>query len=164
MNKIIQIGNLTRDPESRVIPSGKTVCSFTIAVNSNWGKEEVLFLDITSWNKTAENCQKYLKKGSKVAVEGRLRMEKWEDKQGNQRNKISAVADNVTFLPNAEQATHDAKRATGTPEPFAPTSTETAPAPQSKSNEPEALSAPGGDSSGEDIWSGTSDEIDDVPF
>lgn len=154
MNKVFQIGNLTRDPEIRVTKDGKNICTFTMAINSGWKNDEVLFLDVTAWNKTAETCQKYLKKGSKVALDGRLRLEKWKDSNGSEKSKISAVADTVTFLPNAK--TQDA-------ESVSPSSTENnKPNPQpKKQKEPEPLP-----NSPEDMWSDAAGDSfnEDLPF
>ena len=84
INKFIGIGNLTKDPESKTL--GEYVkCSFPIAINST--KDEVIFLDVESWGKTAENCKKYITKGSQVYVEGMIKINKWEDKSGNKRQK-----------------------------------------------------------------------------
>lgn len=106
-NKIILIGNLTRDPELRYLPQGTAVAKFGIATNRKYGegKEEVYFGDITVWGKQAESCSKYLNKGSRVLVEGRLVTEKWEY-QGKQQSKTAITAERVQFLtfkPKEEQ-------------------------------------------------------------
>jgi len=96
INKFIGIGNLTKDPECRNL--GEYVkCSFPIAINST--KDEVIFLDIESWGKTAENCKKYITKGSQVYIEGKIKINKWQDKNGNNRQKYYISADLVRFLP-----------------------------------------------------------------
>jgi len=104
LNKVFLIGNLTRDPELRYTGSGKAVCNFDLAVNqsykdaaSNETKKDTLFIRISVWNKMAEICAEYLKKGSKVLVEGRLRMNSWES-EGKTRTKIDAQAQRVQFL------------------------------------------------------------------
>jgi len=104
LNKVFLIGNLTRDPELRYTGSGKPVCNFDLAVNqsykdaaSNETKKDTLFIRISVWNKMAEICAEYLKKGSKVLVEGRLRMNSWES-EGKTRTKIDAQAQRVQFL------------------------------------------------------------------
>lgn len=106
LNKVIIIGNLTRDPEKRVTPSGMAVVELRLAVNrrykSNTGEErdEVCYLDVTVWGRTGEACAEYLRKGSSVLVEGRLKMDQWE-KDGQKRSKISVVAEVVQFLDRA---------------------------------------------------------------
>ncbi len=102
INRVILAGNLVRDPETRFLPSGVAVTSFSIAVNrrykvSNEVKEEVSFFDISVFGKTGENCAEYLSKGRSVLVEGRLRQRSWET-DGVKRSKIEVVADNVQFL------------------------------------------------------------------
>ncbi len=104
LNKVLLIGNLTRDPELRYIPSGQPVTSFSIAVNrvylSQTGekKEEVSFIRCVVWGKRAEVCNEYLKKGSPVFVEGRLQSRSWEAQDGSKRSTIEVVAMNVQFL------------------------------------------------------------------
>lgn len=100
INKFIGIGHLTRDPESREFSNSKK-CSFSIALNN--GKDETTFLDIESWNRVAETCQEYLSKGSCVYVEGKIKINKWEDKGGNKRQKFYISADVVRFLPNGRK-------------------------------------------------------------
>ncbi len=102
-NKVLLMGNLTRDPELRFTASGTAVASFGIAVNrkyksgDDW-KEDVCFVDITVWGKQGENCTEYLNKGSGVFVEGRLNMQSWETQDGQKRNKLEVVANVVQFL------------------------------------------------------------------
>ncbi len=103
-NKVLLIGNLTRDPELRYTSGGTAVASFGLAVNrkfkqgEEW-KDEVCFVDITVWAKQGENCAEYLNKGSLAFIEGRLNYQTWEDKQsGQQRSKLEVVANNVQFL------------------------------------------------------------------
>ncbi len=104
LNRVLLMGNLTRDPELRYIPSGQPVTTFTIAVNrtylSNTGekKEDVNFIRVVVWAKRAEVCHEYLKKGSPVFVEGRLQSRSWEGTDGTKRNTIEVVAQNVQFL------------------------------------------------------------------
>lgn len=111
LNKVILIGNLTRDPEVRFTPKGTAVCDLSIAVNRKWrdeqgnAQEEVTYVEIAVWGKTAENCGQYLKKGSSACFEGRLQLETWDDKTtGQKRSKIKVVAEQVQFLssPNRE--------------------------------------------------------------
>ena len=103
-NKVLLMGNLTRDPELRYTSGGTAVASFGLAVNrkfkqgEEW-KDEVCFVDITVWAKQGENCAEYLNKGSLAFIEGRLNYQTWEDKQsGQQRSKLEVVANNVQFL------------------------------------------------------------------
>jgi len=105
LNKVMLIGNLTRDPEVRFTPKGNAVCDMAIAVNrrylSDTGErvEEVTYLDIVLWNKQAELAGQYLAKGRSVFIEGRLQMDTWEDKAtGQKRSKIRIVCENMQFL------------------------------------------------------------------
>ncbi len=108
MNKVILIGNLTRDPELSETPNGTAVCRFTIAVNREFanadGTREVDFFNITVWQSRAENCGKFLKKGSKVAIVGNLQNRSYEDKDGIKRYVTDIIANQVEFLSpkNAE--------------------------------------------------------------
>ena len=105
LNKVFLIGNLTRDPELRVTPKGTAICQFGIAVNrqfkdeSGATRDETTFVDIEAWGKQGELVSKYLTKGSPAMVEGRLKLDQWEDKQtGQKRSKMKVVLDNVQFL------------------------------------------------------------------
>ena len=104
-NKVLLMGNLTRDPEIRYTPSGAGVCQLGLASNRSYQtqsgelKDETCFVDVTVWGKQAESCSKYLKKGSPVFVEGRLRFEQWQDKtSGQNRSKLTVSAERVQFL------------------------------------------------------------------
>jgi len=102
-NKVILIGNLTRDPELRYTPQGTSVCNFGIAVNRKYKqgddvKEEVTFINIVSFGKQADTCGQYLNKGNSVLIEGRLQERRWEDDDGKKRSKHEVVAQNVRFL------------------------------------------------------------------
>ena len=104
-NKVILVGNLTRDPELRYTPSGKAIAKIGLAVNRAWTtesgekKEEVTFVDIDMFGRTAENVSQYMRKGSSMLVEGRLRLDQWDDKQtGQKRSKLGVVAEAVQFL------------------------------------------------------------------
>ena len=104
-NKVILMGNLTRDPELRYTGSGTAVCGLGLAVNRTYKtqtgelKEDPLFIDVTAWGKQAESCNNYLKKGAPVFVEGNLRLETWVDKTtGQNRSKHTISAENVRFL------------------------------------------------------------------
>ena len=104
LNKVLLIGNLTRDPELRYVPSGTAVATFTIAVNrvytSQAGekKEEVAFIKIVVWGRRAEVCGEYLSKGSPVFIEGRIQSRSWEGQDGQKRSTTEVIADNVQFL------------------------------------------------------------------
>ena len=113
MNKVILVGNLTRDPELSETPSGVAVCRFAIAVSRDYansdGTRETDFFNITVWRGRAENCGKYLKKGSKVAIVGSLQTRSYEDKDGIKRNVTDVVANEVEFLsPRNAQGEDDA--------------------------------------------------------
>jgi len=102
-NKVMLMGNLTRDPELRFTPSGAAVASFGLAVNrkfkqgDDW-KDEVCYVDISVWGKQGENCTEYLSKGSPVFLEGRLQFRSWETDDGQKRSKLDVVATTVQFL------------------------------------------------------------------
>lgn len=103
LNKVLLIGNLTRDPETRAVGTGQ-VCKMGLASNRRYTsqgekKEEVLFVDVEAWGKTAELCGQYLSKGAQVLVEGRLKMDQWETQQGEKRTKCVVVAERVQFGP-----------------------------------------------------------------
>lgn len=102
MNKVILIGNLTRDPELTETPNGVAVCRFSIAVSRDYasanGTRETDFFNITVWRGRAENCGKYLKKGNKVAIVGSLQNRSYEDKDGIKRNVTDVIANEVEFL------------------------------------------------------------------
>ena len=105
LNKVFLAGNLTRDPDLKYLTSGTAVADLGLAVNRRWfdrnageKREETLFVDITVWDKSAEFCKNYLHKGSAIIVEGRLKMDSWQDKQtGANRNKIMVVAERIQF-------------------------------------------------------------------
>jgi len=103
-NKVILVGNLTRDPELKYLPSGSALCNTAIATNRKYKsqggeqKEEVCFIDITLFGRTAEIANQYLKKGSKVLVEGRLKLEQWTDQNGQKRSKHTVSIDSLQML------------------------------------------------------------------
>jgi single-strand DNA-binding protein len=112
-NKVILVGNLTRDPELRYTPKGTAIAKVGLAVNRVWTsetgekKEEVTFVDIDVFGRTAENLAQYMRKGSPILVEGRLRLDQWDDKQtGQKRSKLGVVGEIVQFLgsPRAGEA------------------------------------------------------------
>ncbi|HVY70493.1 MAG TPA: single-stranded DNA-binding protein [Verrucomicrobiae bacterium] len=104
-NKVILVGNLTRDPELRYTPKGTAIAKIGLAVNRVWRtetgeqKEEVTFVDVDVFGRTAENVGQYMRKGSPIMIEGRLRLDTWDDKQtGQKRSKLGVVAETVQFL------------------------------------------------------------------
>ena len=105
LNRVLLIGNLTRDPEVRYTPKGTAVADIGIAVNRIYSgedgekKEEVTFVDVTLWGRQAEVAQEYLKKGRQVFIEGRLQLDSWDDKQtGQKRSRLRVVAENMQML------------------------------------------------------------------
>lgn len=107
-NKVILVGNLTRDPELRYLPSGSAVCNTSIATNRKFKnqmgeqKEEVCFIDITFFGRTAEIANQYLGRGKKVLVEGRLKLDQWTDQNGAKRSKHSVTVDNMQMLDSRD--------------------------------------------------------------
>ena len=98
-NKYICVGNLTRDPETKPVnDSGDSVTNLAVAVNNPLSKDEVFFADVQAWGKVGENCNKYLTKGKRVLVEGRLKTNTWTNKEGDNRSKVYVVANSVQFL------------------------------------------------------------------
>ena len=98
-NKYICVGNLTRDPETKPVnDSGDTVTNLAVAVNNPLSKDEVFYADVQAWGKVGENCNKYLTKGKRVLVEGRLKTNTWTNKEGDNRSKVYVVANSVQFL------------------------------------------------------------------
>jgi len=107
-NRVILIGNLTRDPEHKQLPSGQGVCRLGLASNRQYRNkqtgamvQEVCFIDIDVWGPQAESCKQYLQKGRPVLIEGRLKFDSWQDTAGQTRSKHSVVADRVVFLGTA---------------------------------------------------------------
>lgn len=104
LNKVFLIGNLTRDPELRYLPSGQAVANFTLAVNrpfvANSGerREDTSFIRVVVWARRAEVCNEFLRKGSPVFVEGRLQSRTWESPDGTKRSAIEVIASNIQFL------------------------------------------------------------------
>lgn len=156
VNKVLLIGNLTRDPELRYTPKGTAVADLGLAVNrrvpdgsGNWN-EETTFVDVTVWGNTAENAQKYLAKGRAVFIEGRLQLDTWQDKQsGQNRSKLKVVGENVQFLPDG--------RGGGAPRSDGGGSSGGEQRPQ-----PSSAPAQGGSAASESDFA--DDEGDDIPF
>lgn len=106
-NRIIIVGNLTRDPEYKQLSSGQAVCRLGVATNRQFRNrqtgdtsQEVCFVDIDVWGAQAESCNQYLQKGRQVLVEGRLKLDTWQDAEGHNRSKHSITAERVVFLSN----------------------------------------------------------------
>lgn len=127
LNKVLLIGNLTRDPELRYTPQGTPVCTFGLATNRSWQpatgerQEETEFHRIVAWNKLAELCSELLFKGRKVYAEGRLQTRNWTDAQGQERTTVEIVIDNMIILDSKRKdgVPADAEAMTGEPE-YAP--------------------------------------------
>jgi len=107
-NRTVLVGNLTRDPEYKQLNSGQAVCRLGLAVNRQYKNrqtgefvQEVCFIDIDVWGAQAESCRQYLQKGRQVLIEGRLKLDSWEDQNGQSRSKHSVVADRVVFLSSS---------------------------------------------------------------
>jgi len=155
-NKVFLMGNLTRDPEIRYTPSGSSVVKFGLAVNRKYrGRtqemvEETTFVDIEGWGKQAETFNQYMSKGRPVFVEGRLRLDSWEGKDGQKRNKLVVVMENFQFLGSGAGA--GAGAGTG--------AVRGAPAPARSSSPPpaEQVAERGGPAQSENY------DFDDIPF
>ena len=149
-NKVILVGNLTRDPELRYTPKGTAIAKIGLAVNRVWTneagekKEEVTFVDVDVFGRTAENVGQYMRKGRPIMIEGRLKLDQWDDKAtGAKRSKLGVVAETVQFLgsPAGEGGTSGA--------PAAP-----------RAARPAAAAAP----AAEPVEGDGPPESDDVPF
>ena len=123
-NKVILLGNLTRDPEVRQGPSGASVCSFTLAVNRSHTtqggerRDETCFIPITVWGRQAASSGQYLKKGRSAMVEGRLRTRNWQTPEGQKRSAMEVIAERVQFLGSPNGAREEAPQsASAEPEP-----------------------------------------------
>lgn len=109
LNRVMLIGNCTRDPEQKFTPKGTAVTELGLAVNRTWTdegqkREETTFIDVTLWGKVAEIAGKYLKKGNPVYIEGRLTLDTWDDKQtGQKRSKLKVTGDNIQLLGGKPQ-------------------------------------------------------------
>jgi single-strand DNA-binding protein len=103
-NKVILMGNLTRDPELRVTNTGLSICKLSLAVNRTYtskegdSKDETTYVDIDSFGKQAETLSKYLQKGRPIMVEGRLKLDQWETNEGQKRSKLGVVLENFQFI------------------------------------------------------------------
>jgi single-strand DNA-binding protein len=123
LNSVLIEGNLTRDPELSYTPKGIPVCRFSIATNRFYKQEEeyqkeVSYFDVTVWLKQAEICAEYLKKGRGVRVVGRLKQDRWQDQEGNNRSRVIIVAEHVEFKPrrDSKEETEENQDTTGAAE------------------------------------------------
>lgn len=171
LNKVMLIGNLTRDPETRTIPSGQTVTSFGLATNRVWTdasgqKQEVVeFHNIVAWRRLAEICDQYLRKGSKIYIEGRLQTRSWDGQDGIKRYRTEIIANNMIMLGSkgsissspstpSQTPTDNEEGAPSTPEP---TTESSIPEIQIEDNEPSASPSPNPNSN-EEV------NVEEVPF
>jgi len=142
-NKVILIGNLTRDPELRYTPKGMAIAKVGLAINRNWTseggekKEEVTFVDVDIFGRTAENVAQYMKKGRPIMIEGRLRLDQWDDKRtGQKRSRLGVVAETVQFLGSPGGGSGGGEGGDSAPAPRR-SAAPSAPAPASPSAEPD---------------------------
>ncbi|HVU16583.1 MAG TPA: single-stranded DNA-binding protein [Candidatus Didemnitutus sp.] len=156
LNKVMLIGNLTRDPELRVTPKGTAICTFSLAVNrkfrdeSGADREEVTYVDIEAWGKAGENISKYCTKGRPLFVEGRLRLDQWEDKNTKEkRSRMKVVCENFQFLGGGQRGEGGAAAGEGGESRYS------APAPRNNPARPSAPPAAAG---------GQENLDEDVPF
>jgi single-strand DNA-binding protein len=157
LNKVMLIGNLTRDPELRHTPKGTAVAELGLAINRVWRdeqgqkQEETTFVDVTLWGRQAELAQQYLTKGRPVYIEGRLSLDTWDDKAtGQKRSKLKVIGENLQFLSSG-QGQGGGNGGGG----YSERSQSSSPAPQQRSGPPQGASAAPADDFQED---------DDIPF
>lgn len=120
-NKVILLGNLTRDPQVRYTPSGTAVADVGLAINNSWfdkntnqRREEVTFVDVTVWGRTAEIAGEYLAKGRQVLIEGRLQLDQWDDKEtGQKRSRLKVVCENLTMVGSRQEGGGGGRGASG---------------------------------------------------
>lgn len=172
LNKVMLIGNLTRDPEVRYTPKGTAVTDIGLAVNRVYStddgdkREETTFVDITLWGRQAEIAGQYMKKGRPIYVEGRLQLDTWDDKQsGQKRSKLKVVGDNFQFLGSREDNAggggggqgHSSAPPQQQQPSSAPPEQQQAPPPQEQAPPPQSTG--GGPGAADPM-----DEEDDIPF
>lgn len=104
LNSVILVGRMTRDPELRYTTNGNAVCTFTVAVNRKFKREDTDFINCVAWKGLAENVANFTGKGSLVAVQGSLQIRKWEDKDGNKRSTPEVIGDQVIFLDHKKDS------------------------------------------------------------
>src|SRR5258705_10858254 len=142
-NKVILAGNLTRDPELRYTPKGLAIAKIGLAINRTWkneageSKEEVTFVDVDAFGRQAEVIAQYLKKGRPVLVEGRLKLDQWDDKQTNQkRSRLGVILENFQFMDSGTG------RGEGSSAPDGPRARPASSAPAAAAGAPEAPAEP----------------------
>lgn len=168
-NRVIMMGNLTRDPEHKQLASGQAVCRLGLASNRQFKNkqtgamvQEVCFVDVDVWGPQAESCRQFLAKGRSVLVEGRLKMDSWQEPDGAKRSKHTIVADRVTFL-NSGQAVEEAGDESEAGITAAPIAQEAATPKPRAPRKPAAMKAEGS-MSGEVAFKDESPFEDDLPF
>jgi single-strand DNA-binding protein len=125
-NKVLLMGNLTRDPQLRYTPNKQAVCDFGLAINRKWKgtdgqmHEEVCFVDCTAWGRTAENLSKYVSKGRPLFIEGRLHFSSWDGPDGKKRSKLDVVIDRFEFIDSGKGRTAGQGAAAGAAPPQSP--------------------------------------------
>jgi single-strand DNA-binding protein len=130
-NRVVLVGNLTRDPQLRQIPSGTAVADMGLATNERYRNREgemaesTCFVDIVAWGKQAESCNQYLAKGSPVLIEGRLQYDQWQTAEGQKRSKLRVRADRIRFMGKAAGA-EQGRQSEGIPAPVSPDEASTA--------------------------------------
>ena len=157
LNKVMLIGNLTRDPELRHTPKGTAVSEISMAINRVWNndqgqkQEETTFVEVTLWGRQAELAQQYLTKGRPVYIEGRLQLDSWDDKEtGKKRSKLRVIGENMQFLSSGTGAGGNSGGGNFSERPQQSSSS-----PQQRSGPPQGASAAPADDFQED---------DDIPF
>jgi single-strand DNA-binding protein len=126
-NKVILMGNLTRDPELRVTNTGLSICKLSLAVNRTYttkegdSKDETTYVDIDAFGRQAETLSKYLQKGRPIMVEGRLKLDQWETNEGQKRSKLGVILENFQFIGGRDSASSTGATDSN-PEPEAPQS------------------------------------------
>lgn len=155
-NKVILMGNLTRDPETRVTPSGLTICKMGLAVSRRYStkdgdsREETTFVDVDAFGRQAEVITKYLRKGSPIFMEGRLRFDQWETSDGQKRTKLGVVLENFQFVGGNRDESSGASGSSGAYESSSP---------------PVRSANSGGTAPAGENFASTDDTLDeDVPF
>jgi single-strand DNA-binding protein len=157
LNKVMLIGNLTRDPELRHTPKGTAVSEISMAINRVWNndqgqkQEETTFVEVTLWGRQAELAQQYLVKGRPVYIEGRLQLDSWDDKEtGKKRSKLRVIGENMQFLSSGTGAGGNSGSSN-----FSERPPQSSSAPQQRSGPPQGASAAPADEFQEE---------DDIPF
>ncbi|MBM3893085.1 single-stranded DNA-binding protein [Candidatus Dependentiae bacterium] len=171
-NRVIMIGNLTRDPEHKQLASGQAVCRLGLASNRQFKNkqtgtmvQEVCFVDVDVWGPQAESCRQFLAKGRPVLVEGRLKLDSWQEADGSKRSKHSIVADRVTFLSSNQQEDGlDDYDAASSAAPMASMQSQEAVAPKTRIKKAAQKDEEMGTSTGEIAFKDQKPFEDDLPF